>query len=72
MRDMRDKVYGVLTLVVLIGIVSIVPYVIKGFFWILLQMMLFPLTTLIILGNIMLWSYVISVYTEKKKKKIVK
>lgn len=69
---MRDKVYGVLTLVVLIGIVSIVPYVIKGFFWILLQMMLFPLTTLIILGNIMLWSYVISVYTEKKKKKIVK
>lgn len=72
MRDMRDKVYGVLTLVGLIGIVSIVPYVIKGFFWILLQMMLFPLTTLIILVNIMLWSYVISVYTEKKKKKIVK
>ena len=69
MRDMRDKLYGVGLIVLLIGIVWIIPYLIKAFFWVLLQMMYFPLTTMIILVNLLLWNYLYCVYTEKTEKK---
>jgi hypothetical protein len=69
MRDMRDKLYSVGLIVLLIGIVSIIPYLIKAFFWVLLQMMYFPLTTMIILVNLLLWNYLYCVYTEKTEKK---
>ena len=69
MRDMRDKLYGVGLIVLLIGIVWIIPYLIKAFFWVLLQMMYFPLTTIIILVNLLLWNYLYCVYTEKTEKK---
>jgi uncharacterized membrane protein len=72
-RDkMRDKVQVVLMIVVLIGIVSIVPTLIRWFFWILLQMMYYPLTTIIILTNLFVWNYVYIRYTEKKLHKKTK
>ena len=69
MRDMRDKLYNVGLILLLIGIVAIIPYLIKAFFWVLLQMMYYPLTSLIITANLMLWNYLYCVYTEKSKKK---
>jgi hypothetical protein len=69
---MRDKVQVVLMIVVLIGIVSIVPTLIRWFFWILLQMMYYPLTTIIILTNLFVWNYVYIRYTEKKLHKKTK
>ena len=39
MRDMRDKLMNVGLVILLIGIVAVIPYLIKVFFWILLQMM---------------------------------
>jgi hypothetical protein len=72
-RDkMRDKLKGVLMIVGLIGIVSIVPTLIRWFFWILLQMMYYPLTTIIILTNLFVWNYVYIRYTEKKLHKKTK
>jgi hypothetical protein len=59
----------VLGIVGVIGAVVILPYLIKGFFWILLQMMLFPMTSLIILVNLMVWNWVYILYTEKTVKK---
>ena len=67
MRDIMDKVQGVLMIVVLIGIVSIVPTLIRWFFWILLQMMYYPLTTLIIVTNLFIWQYLWIKYSEKKQ-----
>jgi len=69
MRDMRDKLMNVGLVILLIGIVAVIPYLIKVFFWILLQMMYFPLTTMIILVNLLLWNYLYCVYTEKTEKK---
>jgi hypothetical protein len=69
---MRDKLKGVLMIVGLIGIVSIVPTLIRWFFWILLQMMYYPLTTIIILTNLFVWNYVYIRYTEKKLHKKTK
>jgi hypothetical protein len=69
---MRDKVQVVLMIVSLIGIVSIVPTLIRWFFWILLQMMYYPLTTIIILTNLFVWNYVYIRYTEKKLHKKTK
>ena len=69
MSDMRDKLYNVGLILLLIGIVAIIPYLIKAFFWVLLQMMYYPLTSLIITANLMLWNYLYCVYTEKSKKK---
>jgi len=66
MRDMRDKVYGVLFLVGMLGIILVIPYIIKAVFWVLLQMMYYPLTTLIIVGNLLLWNYLYCRFTEKK------
>jgi hypothetical protein len=69
MRDMRDKLMNVGLVILLIGIVAVIPYLIKVFFWILLQMMYYPLTTMIILANLLLWNYLYCVYTEKTEKK---
>jgi hypothetical protein len=69
---MRDKVQVVLMIVGLIGIVSIIPTLIRWFFWILLQMMYYPLTTIIILTNLFVWNYVYIRYTEKKLHKKTK
>jgi hypothetical protein len=69
---MKDKLKGVLMIVGLIGIVSIVPTLIRWFFWILLQMMYYPLTTIIILTNLFVWNYVYIRYTEKKLHKKTK
>jgi hypothetical protein len=66
---MRDKVYIVLGIVGLIGAVVILPYLIKGFFWVLLQMMYYPATSLIILVNLFVWQWVYISYTEKSVKK---
>ena len=72
-RDkMKDKVQVVLMIVGLIGIVSIIPTLIRWFFWILLQMMYYPLTTIIILTNLFVWNYVYIRYTEKKLHKKTK
>ena len=69
MRDMRDKLYSVGLILLLIGIVAVIPYLIKAFFWVLLQMMYYPLTTMIILVNLGLWNYLYIRYTEKSKNK---
>ena len=54
-------------------IVSVgIPALIGGFFWVMLQMMLFPLTTLVILVNLLLWNYLYIRYTENKLKKSTK
>ena len=66
---MRDKVYIVLGIIGLISAVVILPYLIKGFFWVLLQMMLYPATSLIILVNLFVWQWVYISYTEKSVKK---
>ena len=66
---MRDKLKGIVIVLCVIGIVLIIPPIIKGLFWILLQMMYYPLTSLIITANLMLWNYLYCVYTEKSKKK---
>lgn len=61
------SVIGVIVgLLVLAGVV--VPAMIRGFFYILLQMMYYPLTTMIILVNLMLFQYLYIKYTEKKTK----
>ena len=66
---MRDKMYNVGLILLLIGIVAVIPYLVKAFFWVLLQMMLYPITALIVTTNLLLWNYLYCVYTEKKKKK---
>ena len=69
MRDMRDKVYIGIGIIGLVLIVSIIPYLIKAVFWVLLQMMYYPLTTLIIVTNLFFWNYLYIRYTEKLEKK---
>lgn len=68
MRDMRDKVYIVLGIIGVIGAVAILPYLIKGFFWVLLQMMYYPAQSLLIMVNLMMWNWVYILYTENKEK----
>ena len=68
MRDMRDKVYIVLGIIGVIGAVVILPYLIKGFFWVLLQMMYYPAQSLLIMVNLMMWNRVYILYTENKEK----
>ena len=71
---MRDKLKGIVIVLCVIGIVLIIPPIIKGLFWILLQMMYYPLTTLIIVTNLFIWQYLWIKYSEKKQlnKKSVK
>jgi len=66
MRDIMDKVQGVLMICGLIGIISVIPTLIRWFFWVLLQMMYYPLTSLIIITNLLLWNYLYIRYTDKK------
>jgi hypothetical protein len=72
MRDIMDKVQGVLMICGLIGIVCIIPTLIRWFFWVLLQMMYYPLTSLIIITNLLLWNYLYIRYTDKKFNKKIK
>lgn len=65
---MRDKVYIVLGIIGVIGAVVILPYLIKGFFWVLLQMMYYPAQSLLIMVNLMMWNWVYILYTENKEK----
>ena len=58
---------GLIGIIFLVGV--IIPALIKGFFWVMLQMMLFPLTTIVILVNLMAWNYLYIRYTENKLKK---
>ena len=58
---------GLIGIIFLVGV--IIPALIKGFFWVMLQMMLFPLTTMVILVNLMAWNYLYIRYTENKLKK---
>ena len=64
---MRDKLKGIVIVLCVIGIVLIIPPIIKGLFWILLQMMYYPLTTLIIVTNLFIWQYLWIKYSEKKQ-----
>lgn len=64
---MRDKLKGIGIVLCVIGIVLIIPPIIKGLFWILLQMMYYPLTTLIIVTNLFIWQYLWIKYSEKKQ-----
>jgi hypothetical protein len=62
---MRDKLKGIGIVLCVIGVVLIIPSIIKGMFWILLQMMYYPLTTLIIVTNLFIWQYLWIKYSEK-------
>jgi hypothetical protein len=64
---MRDKLKGIGIVLCVIGVVLIIPPIIKGLFWILLQMMYYPLTTLIIVTNLFIWQYLWIKYSEKKQ-----
>ena len=64
---MRDILKGIVIVLCVIGIVLIIPPIIKGLFWILLQMMYYPLTTLIIVTNLFIWQYLWIKYSEKKQ-----
>jgi hypothetical protein len=64
---MRDKLKGIGIVLCVIGVVLIIPSIIKGLFWILLQMMYYPLTTLIIVTNLFIWQYLWIKYSEKKQ-----
>lgn len=64
---MRDILKGIVIVLCVIGIVLIIPPIIKGLFWILLQMMYYPLTTVIIVTNLFIWQYLWIKYSEKKQ-----
>ena len=64
---MRDKLKGIVIVLCVIGMALIIPPIIKGLFWILLQMMYYPLTTLIIVTNLFIWQYLWIKYSEKKQ-----
>jgi hypothetical protein len=70
---MRNKLFYVLVIGSILFLSAvIIPLLIQGFFWVLLQMMYYPLTTLVILVNLMLWNYLYIRYTENKIKKSTK
>ena len=73
MRDMRNKLFYVLVIGSILFLSAVVlPLLIQGFFWVLLQMMYYPLTTMVILVNLMAWNYLYIRYTENKIKKSTK
>ena len=63
---MREKLYLVLGVGVVIGIISIIPTMIRGLFWILLQMMYYPLTSTIIVVNLLMFQFLYIRFTENK------
>ena len=63
---MREKLYLVLGVGVVIGIISIIPTMIRGLFWILLQMMYYPLASTIIVVNLLMFQFLYIRFTENK------
>jgi hypothetical protein len=63
---MREKLYLVLGVGVVIGLISIIPTMIRGLFWILLQMMYYPLTSTIIVVNLLMFQFLYIRFTENK------
>jgi len=48
----------------------LIPVLIKGGFYLLLQMMYYPYNTIIITLNLVMWQMVYIRYTERKKKQL--
>jgi len=48
----------------------LIPALIKGGFYLLLQMMYYPYNTIIITLNLVMWQMVYIRYTERKKKQL--
>jgi hypothetical protein len=68
---MRNKLKYVGIGVGVIGVLVLlcgylIPALIKGGFWVLLQIMYYPLSSLIVLINLFMWQYVYILYTERK------
>jgi len=47
--------------------VYLIPALIKGGFWVLLQMMYHPFVSIIVILNLLMWQMVYIRYTERKK-----
>jgi hypothetical protein len=69
---MRDKLNGIGILLGVIGVIACIPMVIRGLFWILLQMFNYPLTTIVIVGNLLIWQYLYIRATENNPNKPLK
>ncbi len=71
MKDMRDIIKKIGIGVVVVGILIllcgyVLPAVIKGGFWVFLQMMYYPVTTIVVIMNLLVWQYIYIIYTERK------
>lgn len=71
MIDMRDIIKKIGIGVVVVGILIllcgyVLPAVIKGGFWVFLQMMYYPVTTIVVIMNLLVWQYIYIIYTERK------
>jgi|TARA_B110000908_G_C10127531_1_gene390599 hypothetical protein len=69
---MRDKLNGIGIVIGVIGVIACIPMVIRGLFWILLQMFNYPLTTIVIVGNLLIWQYLYIRATENNPNKPLK
>tara|TARA_B110000503_G_scaffold13432_1_gene18199 strand:- start:461 stop:670 length:210 start_codon:yes stop_codon:yes gene_type:complete len=69
---MRDKLNGIGIVIGVIGVIACIPMVIRGLFWILLQMFYYPLTTIVIVGNLLIWQYLYIRATENNPNKPLK
>jgi hypothetical protein len=69
---MRDKLNGIGIVIGVIGVIACIPMVIRGLFWILLQMFNYPLTTIVIVGNLLIWQYLYIRTTENNPNKPLK
>ncbi len=68
MRDIIKKIgIGVVVVGILILLCGyVLPAVIKGGFWVFLQMMYYPVTTIVVIMNLLVWQYIYIIYTERK------
>jgi hypothetical protein len=71
MKDMRARIkHWLIGIGVVGGIVLlcgyVIPAVIKGGFWVFLQMMYYPVTTIVVIMNLLVWQYIYIIYTERK------
>lgn len=69
---MRDKLNGIGIVLCVIGVIACIPPIIRGLFWILLQMFNYPLTTIVIVGNLLIWQYLYIRATENNPNKPLK
>jgi|TARA_R110002124_G_scaffold88900_1_gene227671 hypothetical protein len=69
---MRDKLNGIGIVIGVIGVIACIPMVIRGLFWILLQMFNYPLTSIVIVGNLLIWQYLYIRATENNPNKPLK